>query len=79
MLKALAAASSGVPLASTLATASQQLWQQGLFRSTTLRKRLGPLRAVLTFVLIVLALESRRQQRRLSVILLALLGTLQRS
>lgn len=79
MLKALAAASSGVPLASTLATASQQLWQQGLFRSTTLRKRLGPLRAILTFVLIVLALESRRQQRRLSVIHLALLGALQRS
>lgn len=79
MLKALAAASSGVPLASSLATSSHHLWQQGVFHSTTLRKRLGPLRAILTFALIVLALESRRQQRRLSVILLALLGTLQRS
>lgn len=78
MLKALAAASS-VPLASTLGTASLQLWQQGLFRSATLSKRLRTLRAILTFVLIVMVLESRRQQRRLSGILIALLGMLQRS
>jgi len=78
MLKTLASASS-VPFASTLGSASQQLWQQGLFRSNTLRMRLRPLRAIVTFVLIVMALESRRQQRRLSGILITLLASLQRS
>lgn len=62
-----------------VAKGAQQLWRQGAYLSSTLHKRLGPLRAVLTFALIVLALESRRQQRHVTRLLhRTLLPVLQR-